>query len=93
VTRRFEDTGPPVNDCAPGSDPGGGTQSNNRVAEALFPETSAVNAHIRRLTAEYRRISAVQAPIELAFWSLEQRKGQLADRLANEGVKPFCRDE
>lgn len=48
-------------------------------------------ADIHKLRADYRLLCKVQAPIAHAFWALEQRKVQLADRLANEGVKPFCR--
>jgi hypothetical protein len=38
---------------------------------------------------EYRLVCAVQAPLERVlrvFWELEQRKGQLADQLANNGI-------
>ena len=42
------------------------------------------------LLREYRLICRMIRPIERAFWQLEQRKGQLADQLANEGVRPFC---
>jgi hypothetical protein len=48
-------------------------------------------ADIRRLRQEYQLLCRMQAPIERAFWRLEQRKGRLADRLANEGIAPFCR--
>jgi hypothetical protein len=48
-------------------------------------------ADLRRMRQEYRILCQNQAPIERAFWALEQRKGQLADKLANEGIKPFCR--
>ena len=46
---------------------------------------------IRRMRREYRLLCEAQAPIERVFWEIEQRKGQLADQLANEGIKPFCR--
>ena len=46
---------------------------------------------IRRMRREYRLLCEAQAPFERVFWQLEQRKGQLADQLANEGVAPFCR--
>src|SRR5262249_23257007 len=53
-------TGPPVNDCAPGGETGGGTKSSGgeSTAEALPPAASAVNPRpsIRRLRAEYRLI-------------------------------------
>jgi hypothetical protein len=48
-------------------------------------------ARVRKLHAEYRLLCDAQAPIERIFWQLEQRKGKLADQLANEGVAPFCR--
>ena len=37
-----------------------------------------------RLTVEYHLLCLVQAPFEFVFWALEQRKGRLADKLANE---------
>jgi hypothetical protein len=48
------------------------------------------NRDIRRMRREYRLLCEAQAPVERVFWQLEQRKGQLADQLANEGVAPFC---
>jgi hypothetical protein len=46
---------------------------------------------IRRMRREYQLLCEAQAPIERAFWQLEQRKGRLADQMANEGVTQFCR--
>ena len=51
-------------------------------------QDAGISADMR---AEYRLLCEVQAQIERAFWAIEQRKGQLADQLANEGIKPFCR--
>ena len=86
----------PQNDCAPGGQAGGGTKSVNGgepISQSLPPPARDVNtrARVRRLRSEYQLLCKVQAPIERAFWALEQRKGQLADQLANEGIKPFCR--
>lgn len=39
-----------------------------------------------RLRAEYRMIATLQRPFEFIFWALEQRKGRLADKLANEDM-------
>ena len=36
--------------------------------------------------AEYRMIATLQRPFEFIFWALEQRKGKLADKLANEDM-------
>ena len=38
----------------------------------------------RRLIAKYHLIATLQSPFGFVFWALEQRKGQLADKLTNE---------
>jgi hypothetical protein len=85
----------PQNDCAPGGETGGDTKSvdGEPIGQSLPLAARDVNrrARVRRLRAEYQLLCKVQAPIERAFWALEQRKVQLADQLANEGIKPFCR--
>jgi hypothetical protein len=86
----------PQNDCAPGGETGGGNKSVNGgepIDQSLPLAARIVNtrARVRRLRAEYQLLCKVQAPIERAFSALEQRKGQLGDQLANEGIKPFCR--
>ena len=87
--------GPPVNDCAPGGKTGGGTKSvgGGPIGQSLPLAARDVNtrARVRRLRAEYQLLCKVQAPIERAFWAFEQRKGQLADQLANEGATLYCR--
>jgi hypothetical protein len=50
-----------------------------RLAAGTDPENKL------RLQIEYHLLCLVQAPFEFVFWSLEQRKGRLADKLANEG--------
>ena len=57
----------------------------------LHPALARCKSDIRRMRREYRLLCEAQAPIERVFWELEQRKAQLADRLANEGASPFCR--
>ena len=51
----------------------------------------APDKDIARLRQEYLALCEAQAPFERIFWQIEERKGQLADQLANEGVAPFCR--
>ncbi len=49
---------------------------------SIVPNVKEVATLIRR----YRLLHAVQRPFEYWFWLLEQKKGKLADRLANLGV-------
>ena len=60
-------------------------------AVSLPPAIAQCKSDVRRLASEYQLLCEAQAPIERVFWELEQRKAQLADRLANEGAAPFCR--
>ena len=46
---------------------------------------------IRRLRAEHRALCQMLAPIEQIFWEIAQKRAQIADKLANQGVVPFCR--
>jgi hypothetical protein len=39
-----------------------------------------------RLRLGYHFLRALQAPFGAVFWVIEQRKGRIADRLANRGV-------
>lgn len=39
-----------------------------------------------RLRLGYHLLGALQAPFGGVFWAIEQRKGRIADRLANKGV-------
>ena len=39
-----------------------------------------------RLLSEYRFLSAWQSPFGALFWALEQRRGRIADKLANMGI-------
>ena len=41
-----------------------------------------------RLLVEYSFLSALQWPFGALFWALEQRRGRIADKLANEGMEP-----
>ena len=93
------DTGPPGN-AAPWRRNQGGQSVDLSVRHSLPTARPHKNKtlsrradkdKIRRLRLEYQMLSEVQAPLERAFWRLEQRKAQLADQLANEGVAPFCR--
>jgi hypothetical protein len=70
-----------------------GAKPRHRERMAYMPLTALRpgKPDIRRMRREYRLLCEAQAPIERVFWQLEQRKGQLADQLANEGVAPFCR--
>ena len=40
-----------------------------------------------RVLAIYRLIPILQWPFGYVFWAIEQRKGRLADKLANEGTE------
>ena len=40
-----------------------------------------------RLLATYRFLSAWQSPFGALFWALEQRRGRIADKLANMGIE------
>jgi hypothetical protein len=87
--------GPPVNDCAPGGETGGGTKSVNGgkpIEQSLPLAARAVNtrARVLRLRSEYQLLCKVQAPIERAFWALEQRKGTIFF-LEKKGAMPFRR--
>lgn len=42
-------------------------------------------ARVRRLRTELQILCKLHAPIERAFWALEQRKGQLADEFGERG--------
>jgi hypothetical protein len=40
-----------------------------------------------RLLATYCLLAFLQSPFGSVFWALEQRKGQLDDKLTNEGIE------
>ena len=40
-----------------------------------------------RLLIEYRILSALQWPLGSVFWTLEQRRGRVADKLANREIE------
>ena len=85
-----QDIGPP--NAAPGRQTR--AQRNVELLDDSVSLPSAIaqcKTDIRRMRREYRLLCEAQAPIERVFWEIEQRKGQLADQLANEGIKPFCR--
>ena len=40
-----------------------------------------------KLRGTYNLLAASQVPFASVFWAFEQRKGKLADKLANEGIE------
>ena len=54
------------------------------------PAVARRKANIRQLRRDYQLLCQMLKPIERIFWAIEQRRTQLADQLANEGVPPFC---
>jgi hypothetical protein len=85
------DTGPPgPENATPRLDTEAARKVNDDRQHIVHPRRPG-KTDVRRMQREYRLLCEAQAPIERAFWRLEQRKGRLADRLANEGIAPFCR--
>jgi hypothetical protein len=54
-------------------------------AKRSAPGRRITGAASNLLPIEYHLLCVVQAPFEFVFWALEQRKGQLADKLENDG--------